>query len=569
MLRTSEDRTVLSYSIFSIILFVFYLLMFRQTIRIFNRRLFTVSLPFAFLFSVLTLFGTELSERGNISFSSVKLYLEIIIAIPFFISCISLLLHYYPVILDKLYGIALPKWYLKLSNSKYYLFFIWGFIFFWYLICLLIYFPGTMCWDASGQIRSFLDKNVYDLHPIASTYLFSLFWIVGLKLFSSYGATIFLYSLVQSLAVSFLFAYFCKKFFEYKIPVLIQFLLISFFSFNYVIGLYAIYMEKTIVFSVFFCLLIFEIYNAVNTSGFFTANTNIIKLIILVFLSAAFRLNASYAIIVFSPFFFYGIRNIYHGAYTKKILLVIIPLILFGLGTGPLEKLLHVKQGVKINIIVSVPAQQLSRVARDKWEFLSDTEKEKIAYYIPKFKDYDPVLADFVRATEKTKSKDFIMLWIKLGLKFPSVYINAFLEHTYYGWYPAQPYKYFGSAWSNHVDFDPQGRSHFFPDASISFPQRNDFVVKGGLYVHHNIIQRVPVISLFTRMGIYFWGLLLFFAFCVYYKQYRLILPGLLMLIYVGTFFIGPVVSLRYAAPLLFIAPLFLAIISRKEFYAS
>jgi hypothetical protein len=531
-----------------------------------------ISILFGFLFSTLMVFGLKLTEYGNIDFRALAIYLEIISAAPFFAALLCFIFYYYPMFIDKLSRFKIPP-YERFTKSKYFFYDIWAFIFVFYFVTLVLYFPGVANYDAISQISIYLNGKINDVHPIASTYLFGLFTTVGLRLFNSLTGTVFLYSLFQALLASYIFAYVITNIIKFKIPLILQILIIIYYSINYIIVFAALEMGKDTIFSLFFLLLILEIVNIILIPCYQT-NKKILKIIVYILITAAFRHNAVYAYAVFFPFLLLFIIQKQTPPQIQHALIITVTVFtLLAFYKGPVYKILNIKKSSDFQAASSLMFQQVARVMRYNSDALDAHIKEQIIYLIPNVDNYDPYYVDFIRVDNRVyNEKAFVELWIKLGLKFPATYINAFLDSTYICWFPDKTRDYRGKNWQINInDTINRNAVEIFLKGWDEFSRLPEIPKLAG-EINSNInntrrIDLIPVFSLFTRLSIYSWILLVYLGFCILYKKYKFILPFIFISCLILTILVAPLVCLRYFWSIIFSMPIFIAVISSKDYF--
>lgn len=100
---------------------------------------------------------------------------------------------------------------------------------------------------------------------------------------------------------------------------------------------------------------------------------------------------------------------------------------------GPLARVCHVEKIDSIHEMMSVPCTQLARVYTYDESELSTSEKKKIKNYVPNYAQYKMMqqgIADSVKNTFNSKAfkenpKEFIQLYLKMGEKYSSYYLDA------------------------------------------------------------------------------------------------------------------------------------------------
>ncbi|MGN0306795.1 MAG: hypothetical protein ACI4DN_01135, partial [Lachnospiraceae bacterium] len=162
----------------------------------------------------------------------------------------------------------------------------------------------------------------------------------------------------------------------------------------------------------------------------------------------------------------------------------------------------------------------------------------------------------------------FLSLWIKMGLRKPMSYLNAWLMTSYGFWYPDTVINVYGG---NRVHtFTYEESSYFgfeteYPGTRESkFPWLEEQYRKMSLEIYQ---QRIPAVSMLFSPGFVFW----IFAFCLGFlicqRSLGRIIPLLLILLVWMTVLLGPTYLVRYVLILWFAMPVIVS--STKVWYTN
>lgn len=277
-----------------------------------------------------------------------------------------------------------------------------------------------------------------------------------------------------------------------------------------------------------------------------------------------FRKNGVYAFAVMVP-----VLLIYYKKYFKRIvgLFSIIFLLYFSINVG-LAEVVHAEGGGKQEIL-TVPIQQLARTYKFSPESfeLEDIEtlheilpEESIVLYRPKLSD--PVKAGFRNdAFAKDKSK-YIRLWLRVGLKKPMSYINAWLVNSYGFWYPDTVIDVYSG--NKTFTFTYEDSSYF--GYEVEEPGYRDSKIPWLDEVYRRLSleiskEKIPLVSMLFSPGAMFWFVAFVFAYVLYRKKYDLVIPYLMVLLVWLTVLLGPTYLPRYVLIFWFGMPLFAAML--------
>ena len=123
-------------------------------------------------------------------------------------------------------------------------------IFLAYLPFFLRYYPGIVTSDSYSQIEQMIGiLEPEDHHPITHTAIIGIFANIGLKMFNNINTGIALYSIFSMLMMATFAAFVLKYLRKKKVPAFVQLVILLFYMFYPVNGMYSITMWKDILFS--------------------------------------------------------------------------------------------------------------------------------------------------------------------------------------------------------------------------------------------------------------------------------------------------------------------------------
>jgi hypothetical protein len=264
---------------------------------------------------------------------------------------------------------------------------------------------------------------------------------------------------------------------------------------------------------------------------------------------------------------------IYQKNHRKKVLLWAVAAILGCLFiNGGLKTALHAEGGEHQEIL-TVPIQQLARTYKYTPEVFSREDKETLyeilspealAQYNAKLSD--PVKYRFDNEAFAADKMKYAKLWLKIGLKKPVSYLNAWFMTSYGFWYPNTVIDVYRG--NSVFTFTYEDSSYFgyeveLPGARESkIPRLDEFYRKLSLEPFQ---QKIPVVSLLFSPGAMFW---LFAFVCGYLfcrRRFSLLVPCVLILAVWLTVILGPTYLPRYVLIFWFALPLTLAMMFEGE----
>ncbi len=330
---------------------------------------------------------------------------------------------------------------------------IWGFIFVSWLPAYFMCFPGILSYDIINQTRDALGTIADNHHPVLHTWLLRVFMQLGEKLFASYEIGLGLLSLLQMLLVSYALSRLVMLLKKKNVPILIVAVTALFSAVWFMNACLTVTMIKDTLFAAFLVLFVCHFTEIVmNPDEYLHNKKNLVLLPIVGFLLCALRNNGFYIyLFCFAGLFLLRIKSIKKAKiYLALIVAIILPVFVYKIYSGPIFDAWNIKPG-EVREALSVPIQQLQRVAYHRADLLTDEQMELIDYYIdnlewmdpPVGRAYDPFIADPAKGCFRSESynEDPIAFWkfyLEIGMQFPKDYVVAFLSNTLGYWYPGQ-----------------------------------------------------------------------------------------------------------------------------------
>lgn len=352
------------------------------------------------------------------------------------------------------------------------------------------------------------------------------------------------------------FSYTLVYLYRHGVPKAIRVAAWCFYALFPINSLFSITATKDVLFAAFF-LSFWVVLLGIFEKGF--SRQNVIWLVILGVLMLLFRKNAVYALIAALPFLILAIK----GKKRKSILLGLLILTIFLSGSidKGMIKALHAYDNGSTREAMSVPLQQLARVASYRRGDLSDDLYQEITLYIEenKLAEYNPYLSDPVKNTAnenllKHNTINFFKLWAKVGLQFPGEYLEAFLTETLEYWYLGDTAYATGDQIALYHTLIGTGEEIIKYDFCEPVSAIYNFLFYLGNY------RQLPILGYLFRCGIYFWLLLVTILYTIYRQEYRKLLYLVLPIAYFASCFMGPMVALRYIYCIVISLPLVISI---------
>lgn len=443
--------------------------------------------------------------------------------------------------------------------------------------------PGIYTYDMASQNEQISSGNITAHWSLLYGYLFAGFLDLGHLIFHNYEAGMAMAMIVQALFIIFVetkiikFATERSKSLVVYLGGILLFSLVPFFT------VISVSSAQDVLFAGLFALVVLELVGVVEDKKRIDKKYTVIKLLFLNVAMCMLRNNGVYALLVMFVF-----TAIFYKAPKKKLLYTIGgAIVLSFLYSGPMLSVLGVKKTTAVQEIAGVPSQQIARAYFAGK--ISDQEREEVQkFYDFSATDYDtegdfaqypkyPLIADYTKSTLRTEAvKDdllqYIGLWMKLGLKNPDDYVEAFLLNSFGYWYPNKNYSdprlsldfmnYPGFAMTgafydseHHPNMKPVVRADYDPEKAIEL---DDFVF-GDKWM------TIPIVSTICSIGTYMLLMWFVVGVVIMQKRYKLLVAMSLVVGLYLTLLLSPVAIFRYAYPIVILGPVFVGLLWRRD----
>lgn len=456
----------------------------------------------------------------------------------------------------KIFGKDLSNFKL-LKNEKFLVIVTIVLIFLAYLPFFLRYYPGIITSDSYSQIEQMIGiLEPEDHHPITHTAIIGIFANIGLKMFNNINTGIALYSIFSMLMMATFAAFVLKYLRKKKVPAFVQLIILLFYMFYPVNGMYSITMWKDILFSGIMPLFIIQNIELIfNTEEFLGKKRNMVAYVIIAIFTILLRHNGLYVVMLSLPFTFVVLRK-----YWKKVLIMFLSiLVIYEAFNFVVFKILKVKKG-SVGEMLSVPIQQIVRSVKNNYEDIDEETINKINEYFTvenAWEYYNPVLSDPVKFKfnngyfEKNKS-EFISIWLKLFVKYPKDYIEAFISNSYGYYYPEARNSIVSRATMDHNMGIKQT-----PLIEGKWVEQIDSLTD---------VRDIPAFSFAFSIGAGFMLTVIALSYIIYKKKYKYILVYLPTFILWLTLIASPAYcEFRYAYPIFLALPVYIGMNFVKE----
>lgn len=574
ILNLQDNALGFTNSIFSV--FVWLLCLYAvnlslHTIDLKDVRGFKIAGILSFLFTVAMLFGVQLESAENVNFKDWKLWISLPVLTCLFTILVRKIWDFLSSLekrkLQLAEHIKLPQSPVKNERGKNVL------TFFFFLLCwlpvLLAVYPGFFVYDAQDEYLQVATRTFTTHHPLVHVLMLGGIICAVHKVTDSYNLGIACYMIVQMVIVSGGFTYLMSYLRRKKVSRGLRIIAMIYFAFFPVIVMFTLCSAKDTIFTVALLLLIVCLFEmGITKEDFFASKKKMLFFILCALMMMLFRKNGIYAFAVMIP-----VLLIYHKKNRKKmaVLLAVSFLSYFAINST-VTTALHA-QNEENQEILTVPIQQLARTYKYNKEVFSEEDITTLHEILPEeaLNLYNAKLSDPVKwrfnnqAFAADKSK-YAKLWLKIGMKKPVSYLNAWLMTSYGFWYPDTVIDVYSG--NSVFTFTYEDCSYFGYEVEepgvrdSKIPWLDEFYRKLSLEVAQ---ENVPILSMLYSPGCLFWCFAFGFSYVLYRRKYHILVPYLMVLLVWLTVVLGPTYLPRYVLIFWFGLPLFAAVMLEEE----
>ncbi len=440
-------------------------------------------------------------------------------------------------------------------------------------ICFLPFFvaafPGLVMSDNKAQLAGafntasfnhyavdYTGSKLDNHHPILHTLLLYGCIRLGVVIFGSFNAGLFLYTLIQFLFMLCCFSYVVKVFTEYGFSDFwnIVFMLYVLFAGGHLTR-YMFLATKDIIYTGFMLLFL---------SGAFKIFKDKKMNFMLIFSGLgmmAFRKDAYYILLLSLIFAIILVSWKRRTGWTLIIASMLIGIVVVhSLWNNALLPAAGIMQGSKREML-SLPFQMTARYVRDCGNDVTEEEKAAIDAVLPYdtlAEEYNPRHSSPVKNSFKEDStsddmKNYFKAFFSMMKKHPNVYFYALLEFKYELFYPVpfnKAYYNYDSAQKTMGELNEILKDE---GADFSFPKSEALTgYRGVIYSIQTALSTYPVIGIFSSSSTYTWTLILLALYAIVRKNKYVFLMCVPFLAIIALCIVGPQsgAHIRYLYPI-------------------
>lgn len=424
-------------------------------------------------------------------------------------------------------------------------------IFVCWLPWLFSSYPATFCPDSKRQLLQGLGYENFSLnHPLFSTLIMTLCVNIGEALKSrTFGC--FIYVAMQTVLGAGIFAYTLVVLRRMGINKKARVAAILFYAVNPVWGVYCQWFEKDLLYVEFYVLTM-----VLMTEILFTGICSAKKVGIVVCTSVITFLLRNNGFFEIIPFFVIVLIACKSKEIKKRMICITgAAVMIYGVVAWGIYPALNFEK-VPDSEMMSIPFQQTARYVLHAGDDVTEYEREVISSvlaYDDFEDDYIYNLSDPVKGKyhgDSESLKQYLRVWLKMGVKHPTIYLDALLDMSYGYLAPVDVFP------EPSIDCKATGVT----ETGIPGITRKTAEIPTALAdVFWSAINRVPVLKMFASSGMYSWMLFICAIILLINKkrfEVVLLMPGMVnFLLCIGSAMSS---SIRYCLATIALAPVIL-----------
>lgn len=578
ILNLKDNGLVFTNSIFSVLVWVlcYYAVnLSLHTIDLKDKRGWWLAGILSFLFTTAMLFGTRLDYVENVDFKDPGLWISLPVLTALFTVLVRKFWNFLGNLEERKAQVmeqlgTRRKFKMKESTRCVITFFL---LLACWLPVLLAVYPGFFVYDAQEEYLQVASRVFTTHHPLAHVLLLGGIICAVHKVTGSYNLGIACYMVFQMLLVSGVFTYLLAYLRKKKVSAGFRVLSLLYFALFPVIVMFTLCSAKDTIFTAALLLLLVSMLEFGIEGESFCDNRKKMAL----FMGSAlvmmlFRKNGVYAYLVLLPVVFLLRRKIAVKADKKMLLLFVLPLVGYLLLNSALMAALQAENSENQEML-TVPIQQLARTYKYSPETFTEEDREILHEVLSEdaLSLYNARLSDPVKyyfnnqAYAKDKTR-YVKLWLRIGLRKPLSYLNAWLMTSYGFWYPDTVINVY--AGNSVFTFTYENCSYFGYEVELpgvrasKIPWLDEMYRKLSLEIQQ---EKIPIFSMLFSPGCLFWGFAFAFSYVLYRRKYHIIMPYFLVLLLWLTVILGPTYLPRYVLIFWFGLPLLTAILLQEQ----
>lgn len=507
---------------------------------------------FSFLFAAALLFGGRLDSVENVDVKDWRLWISILVLTIVFTGLVRLLW--------RLLDLVQAGGKKETGPGRHAVLFSFLFLLLCWLPVFLAVYPGFFVYDAQDEYVQVASRTFSTHHPLVHVLLLGGIICAVHKVTDSYNLGIACYMILQMLLVAGGFAFLFWYLREKKIPRWIRLTGLVYLGLFPTVVMFTLCSAKDALFTLALLLLLICLLEMGTEEAFFSSKGWRLLFALSGMAMMLLRNNGFYAFLVMIPFLLLFQKK----QWRQVLFLTACAVAGCLLVNGGLKTALHAESG-EYQEILTVPIQQMARTYKYAPEVFSKEDREilhevlseeALSLYTPRLSD--PVKYRFNNEAFAQDKAKYAGLWLRVGVKKPLVYLNAWFMTSYGFWYPDMVINVYGG--NTVFTFTYRDNSYFGYEVEepgtreSKIPWLDEVYRKLSLEVWK---EKVPVVSWLFSPGAMFWFYAFLFTWLLNNRRYEILYPFLPVFLLWLTVLLGPTYLPRYVLFFWYGLPLF------------
>lgn len=527
---------------------------------------------FSFLFSAALLFGARLDSVENVDIKDLGLWT----ALPVLTVIFTVLVRFLWRLLDLLKKKCMGEGADTDDKIAYVFEFAKGhddiLSFLFLLVCwlpvFLAVYPGFFVYDAQDEYLQVATRVFSTHHPLVHVLLLGGIICGVHKLTDSYNLGIACYIIFQMVLAAGVFTFLLSFLRRKKVTRVLRIVGLVWLGLFPTVVMFTLCSAKDALFTLALLLLLICLWEMGAGEAFFASKGWRLLYVCSGMAMMLLRNNGFYAFLVMIPI----LAFLFKKHWRQVLMLSVCAAAGCFLINGGLKMALHAQDN-EYQELLTVPIQQLARAYQYAPEVFSGQDmdilyevldEEALSLYTPRLSD--PVKYRFNNEAFAEDKAKYAGLWLRVGLKKPLIYLNAWWMTSYGFWYPDTVINVYGG--NTVFTFTYKDNSYFGYEVEqpgvreSKIPWLDEVYRKLSLEVWK---EKVPVISWLFSPGAMFWFYAFIFTWLLNNRRYEILYPFLPVFLLWLTVLLGPTYLPRYVLFFWYGLPLFLAMAGTEK----
>lgn len=439
-----------------------------------------------------------------------------------------------------------------------------------FMIPFAAYYPAIMAYDVIPQLDQIKVSGYTTHHPLIHTLMLSMSLKAGEMLpfvHNADRAGLALYTILQMLFVAGCFSYVYVFLQKKGVNRYLCYFFVLCAAFYPTHGMLAVSITKDTIYAALVMVFTVFVWDLVTwDAGRAPGKGWQAAYLVLTVLLLLFRNNSIYAWVLFLvavSIFLYGKGRADRRCFRQACMLHGAALVLYFLFNAGMAAMSHATNTTYAREMLSVPAQQIARVAAYHGEELTDQDigRLEMIWGAGNLPEYVPAIADRSKRdipNDKELLKALGEEWVSLGLRYPGEYVKAFLLKNKGMWY-LEDSSYLFDVYSYAKGYlqitYPSDQQEYMEALAPGYVRHQRLQALQSLYRYFAasdaVWRYIPPLALVMQPAFYCWLLFYYCICCIGLKKGRLLVPAVYILALVGTLLLGPCVLVRYLYPVM------------------